>query len=108
MSKYVNTSGLRKPDWLWATLKKNPEGLLFLAAGCALLLRRARFIGRAEQARSDAQEYLGQGESIPHDTRLPMLFGVVHVCIATGLEAWCDCSANTLARTSDRHLLAKR
>jgi hypothetical protein len=67
MSKYVNTSGLRNPDWLWATLKNNPEGLLFLAAGCALLLRRGRSIERAEQGRSDAQEYLGQGESILDD-----------------------------------------
>ena len=67
MSKYVNASGLRKPDWLWATLKKNPEGLLFLAAGCALLLRRGRSIERIEQVGSDAQEYLGQHESIPDD-----------------------------------------
>ena len=67
MSKYVNASDLRKPDWLWATLKKNPEGLLFLAAGCALLLRRGRSIERIEQARSDAQEYLGHRESISDD-----------------------------------------
>jgi hypothetical protein len=40
MSKYWNTSGLGNPDWLWATLKQNPEGLLLLAAGGALLLRR--------------------------------------------------------------------
>ena len=67
MSKYVNTTGLRNPDWLWATLKKNPEGLLFLAAGCALLLRRGRSIERIEQVGSDAQEYLGHRESIPDD-----------------------------------------
>jgi hypothetical protein len=66
MSKYVNTRGLRNPDWLWATLKNNPESLLFLAAGCALLLRRGRSIERIEQARSD--EYLGDRESIPDDT----------------------------------------
>jgi len=66
MSKYENTSGLRNPDWLWATLKNNPEGLLFLAAGCALLLRRGRTMERTEP-RSDAQEYLGQHESIPDD-----------------------------------------
>jgi hypothetical protein len=47
--------------------KKNPEGLLFLAAGCALLLRRGRSIERIEQARSDAQEYLGHRESISDD-----------------------------------------
>jgi hypothetical protein len=67
MSKYVNTSGLRNPDWLWPPLKRNPEGLLFLAAGCALLLRRVRSLGRTEQARSDAQEYLGHRESMPDD-----------------------------------------
>jgi hypothetical protein len=41
MSKYWNASGVGAADWLWGNLKQNPEGLLFLAAGCALLLRRA-------------------------------------------------------------------
>ena len=39
MGKYW--SGVGAADSLWANLKQNPEGLLFLAAGCALLLRRA-------------------------------------------------------------------
>ncbi len=67
MSKYWNRSGAGTADGLWATLKQSPEGLLLLAAGCALLLRRGRSIERTEQARSDAQEYLGHRESIPDD-----------------------------------------
>ena len=40
MSKSWDTSGLGTLEWLWATLKQNPEGWLLLVAGSALLLRR--------------------------------------------------------------------
>jgi hypothetical protein len=70
---YSNRSGVGTPDWLWATVKKNPDGLLLLVAGCALLLRRGRSRERTEHDRSDAQEYLGHGErmadEIPHQRR---------------------------------------
>ncbi len=39
MSHYSNTTGFATSDWLVGAVKKNPEGLLLLAAGCALLLR---------------------------------------------------------------------
>jgi hypothetical protein len=39
MNNYSNTSGFRSADWLVSAVKKNPEGLLLLAAGCALMLR---------------------------------------------------------------------
>jgi hypothetical protein len=68
------TGGLRNPDWLRATLKENSEGLLLLAAGCALLLRSGQSIGRTECYRSDAQEYLGDEQSalddMPHQSTI--------------------------------------
>jgi hypothetical protein len=67
MSNYWTGSGMATVDWLWTSVKKNPEGLLFLAAGCALLLRRAPFIERTERSRSHAEEYLGDRESVAHD-----------------------------------------
>jgi hypothetical protein len=39
MRQYSNTSGFATGDWLVGAVTKNPEGLLLLAAGCALLLR---------------------------------------------------------------------
>jgi vacuolar-type H+-ATPase subunit H len=55
MSKYWNASGVGAADWLWANLKQNPEGLLFLAAGCALLLRRAHSTAYAQHDREYVQ-----------------------------------------------------
>ncbi|MBX9775744.1 MAG: hypothetical protein K2Y71_15285 [Xanthobacteraceae bacterium] len=50
-------------DWLMGAVKKNPEGMLLLAAGCALLLRsgaRSRETGySARQSRSAGQNYQG-------------------------------------------------
>jgi hypothetical protein len=42
MNNYTNSSGFGSADWLMSAVKKNPEGLLLLAAGCALLLRSGR------------------------------------------------------------------
>jgi hypothetical protein len=67
MRNYSNTGGRGTADWLWATVKDNPDGLLLLAAGCALLLRKGRSIQRTERDRNDAQEYLGG--DIPHQGR---------------------------------------
>jgi hypothetical protein len=39
MNNYSTTSSFGSADWLMSAVKKNPEGLLLLAAGCALLLR---------------------------------------------------------------------
>ena len=55
MSKYWNASVVGAADWLWANLKQNPEGLLFLAAGCALLLRRAPSTPYAQHDRENVQ-----------------------------------------------------
>jgi hypothetical protein len=42
MNNYSNTPSFGSADWLMSAVKKNPEGLLLLAAGCALLLRSGR------------------------------------------------------------------
>jgi hypothetical protein len=39
MNNYSTTPSFGSADWLMNAVKKNPEGLLLLAAGCALLLR---------------------------------------------------------------------
>jgi hypothetical protein len=39
MNTYLTTTGFGWADWLISSVKKNPEGLLLLAGGCALLLR---------------------------------------------------------------------
>ena len=39
MTEHSNKSGIGRSDWLLGSLKANPEGLLLLAAGCALLMR---------------------------------------------------------------------
>jgi len=40
VSEYYNKRGATVAERLWANLKRNPEAVLFLAAGFALLLRR--------------------------------------------------------------------
>jgi hypothetical protein len=42
MNNYSNTPSFGSADWLMSAVKKNPEGLLLLAAGCALLLRSGK------------------------------------------------------------------
>lgn len=39
MTHYASNSPQRASDWLFGAVKRNPEGLLLLAAGCALLMR---------------------------------------------------------------------
>jgi hypothetical protein len=56
MNNYSNISGFGSADWLMGAVKKNPEGLLLLAAGLALLLRSG---SAAAQASSQYQRYAG-------------------------------------------------
>ena len=43
MNRYMDTDRYsRAGDWLIGTAKRNPEALLVLAAGCALLLRSGK------------------------------------------------------------------
>jgi hypothetical protein len=55
MSNYLDMSGSRTADWLLQTLTRNPEGLLLLGAGCALLFRS----GRSSQPSQPARTYRG-------------------------------------------------
>ena len=64
MSKYWNTSGLENSDWLWANLKRNPEALLLLAAGGALLLRKRSWSRGTQQEGESVQHYPARRESI--------------------------------------------
>ena len=55
MTRHSNTSGHRSEDWLAGVVKSNPEGLLLLAAGCALLLRSTGSTGRRSSASHASQ-----------------------------------------------------
>jgi hypothetical protein len=76
MSHYSSTSGIATSDWLVGAVKKNPEGLLLLAAGCALLLRsRSRGVSQpsrgysgSERLRDGHQEGMTQSRSGTADT----------------------------------------
>jgi hypothetical protein len=58
MSNYSDMSGSRTADWLLQSLKSNPEGLLLLGAGCALLFRS----GRSSQQSQPGRTYRGLQE----------------------------------------------
>jgi hypothetical protein len=59
-----NSSTGLSADWLMSAVKKNPEGLLLLAAGCALLFRTRS--SRSRQWSHEHQSYpRGQGEHGP-------------------------------------------
>jgi len=59
MNNYSNTPSFGSADWLMSAVKKNPEGLLLLAAGCALLLRSG-------QASAQGSRYVsGQSQRYP-------------------------------------------
>jgi hypothetical protein len=74
MSKYWNTSGVGAADWLWTNLKQNPEGLLFLAAGCALLLRRAPSTAYAQHDREHVENSPRHrelvGDKVAHQSKI--------------------------------------
>ena len=63
MNHNSNPGGL-SADWLMSAVKKNPEGLLLLAAGCALLFRTRS--SRSSQSSYGYRSYpSGQGEHGP-------------------------------------------
>jgi hypothetical protein len=56
-------------DWILGAIKRNPEGLLLLAAGCALLMRRAGFrplYGNGSGPHADRNDYTGSNG--PHQS----------------------------------------
>jgi hypothetical protein len=48
MTRHSSTSAQGTSDWLMGAVKSHPEGLLLLAAGCALLLRSGASTGSAK------------------------------------------------------------
>src|SRR4051812_8932134 len=51
-----NQGSFGSSDWLMGAVKKNPEGLLLLAAGCALLMRSgSSWIGSAASGSGSAR-----------------------------------------------------
>lgn len=75
MSPQSQAGSLGTENWIFRTVKQNPEGLLLLAAGCALLMRRGGLSGQFStdrprtgantgsggfaQAADDARQYAG-------------------------------------------------
>src|SRR5712675_2926137 len=57
MNNRWNESGPGSADWLVSAVTKNPEGLLLLAAGCALVLRSAssRNVQRSREQRDGSR-----------------------------------------------------
>ena len=53
--------------WLIGAVKKNPEGLLLLAAGCALLMRSTNLSRRREFAGRDSRNDLSQAARLRRD-----------------------------------------
>jgi len=60
MNTYSSNRGFGPADWLIGAVKKNPEGLLLLAAGCALLLRTGNSgsAQRSQNYRGDQQSHM--------------------------------------------------
>src|SRR4029453_4134349 len=59
MNSYSNSSSFGSADWLMSAVKKHPEGLLLLAAGCALLLRSGSASAQGSQGPGQYQRYSG-------------------------------------------------
>lgn len=59
MTHHTHREAQGTGDWIMGAVKSNPEGLLLLAAGCALLLRRGAS-GRSAQAH-ERSEWTGTG-----------------------------------------------
>src|SRR5262245_56395637 len=109
MSNYSNISGFGSADWLTSAIKKNPEGLLLLAAGCALLLRS----GRASRAQaSDEYQMHGYGRG---DRDWKMREGMSEAAdtareyassVGDNLSKTADRVGKTVSETADRYVSA--
>ena len=53
MSSYLDRDPYSQPgDWLFGTLRRNPEALLLMAAGCCLMMRGGRLSSRMTKSSS--------------------------------------------------------
>ena len=73
MSNHSNQGGLGSSEWLLGAVKKNPEGLLLLAAGCALLMRSrsswSRSAASSSSSSSSSSDYRNRSDSAMHEQR---------------------------------------
>jgi hypothetical protein len=68
MTRHSHTSAQGTSDWLMGAVKNNPEGLLLLAAGCALLLRSGTSMASAKTpARSSGPTSTGDARQHTHE-----------------------------------------
>jgi hypothetical protein len=69
MTRHSHTSAQGTSSWLMGAVKNNPEGLLLLAAGCALLLRSGTSFGSAKTpSPSSGSLSTGSGRQHAHET----------------------------------------
>lgn len=97
MNNYANT-GSGSADWLMGTVRKNPEGLLLLAAGCALLLRAggshdASRTEPAQQSRSGGTQRGGRDWEMPE--------GMSRA--ADGAREYASSVGKTVSETADQY-----
>jgi vacuolar-type H+-ATPase subunit H len=71
MSPQSQAGGPGTENWIFRSVKQNPEGLLLLAAGCALLMRQGGFSGhsRSDRLRTGAKSGSGAFAQAAEDAR---------------------------------------
>ena len=117
MNSYSNSSSFGSADWLMSAVKKNPEGLLLLAAGFALLLRSGsasaqgsgqyrRYAGSETGYGSSDQDWkIREGMSRAADTAREYLSDTADNVGKTMREK-ADRVGQTLSDTADRYVSA--
>jgi ElaB/YqjD/DUF883 family membrane-anchored ribosome-binding protein len=61
MTSYSTSAPVGTSDWILGAIKRNPEGLLLLAAGCALMMRRQSATPRRAQSNQGEGSTIGAG-----------------------------------------------
>jgi hypothetical protein len=124
MNSYSNSSSFGSADWLMNAVKKNPEGFLLLAAGCALLLRSGsasaqgtgqnqRYEGsQTRYSTSDQDWRMREGTSRAADTARGYVSNVGKTLSDTAdnvgktMKEKADHVGQTLSETADRYATA--
>jgi hypothetical protein len=121
MNNYSTTPSFGSADWLMSAVKKNPEGLLLLAAGCALLLRSGsasaqgsshgssqykRYSGSQTGYEGDDQDWkMREGMSRAADTAREYLSDTADN-VGKTLSEKADRVGKSLSETTDRYVSA--
>jgi hypothetical protein len=117
MNNYSNTPSFGSADWLMSAVKKNPEGLLLLAAGCALLLRSGTASAqRSRYVSGQSQRYPGgQADYDDSDRDWKMREGMSRAAgsareyasnVGKTLSDTAESVGKTLSETTDRYVSA--